>query len=688
MEERIELAVERLKELVREEDLGIFRAYFNSTALFLIYVSDVYAQIKANGGKSPLLSEEELKERNTRLYEDILGDNYAKSFVNPDFAVATLGESLGGILSALAYEMRAVIPFAFEQDAEAFVIRLELFLEIYGLFENSFTDEGREPSFDSVKDALYWYLSDYSDIETERRFAKQFDEKNSFAADIIAESDLRDLSYLYLFGEYVSENELRTAKFVNSLPEELVEKIAFTYTDGFKRGFIQTKKNFDKKETINIRYRLGFERIIKAAIGKFAEMGLKPVIYRAENTLFNGSNFKIGYYGAEANRQCDYDHKEDLGYFLDGHLVTRKIECIEAAFKTVEERCAVFAGPACMETFGETLFEPVNKKANRKYTDEQNKMVVELSSAKGTIMQKFINMEERSFTIIAFPVPEIGEDFEKIFDDTVRINTLDAALYQRIQSTIIDTLDTAEYVHIEGMNGNETDLNVSLSALKNPDKETKFENCVADVNIPVGEVFTSPKLEGTNGILNVRKVFLEGLEYRNLRLEIKDGVIKDYTCSNFDDAGADADKQNRAYIEENILFHHETLPMGEFAIGTNTTAYVVARKYNIEAKMPILIAEKTGPHFAFGDTCYSLEEDVRVFNPDGKEMIAKENSFSLLRTTDRSKAYFQCHTDITIPYDELGLLEAVRADGSRIPVIVEGRFVLEGCEELNRAFDF
>ena len=52
--------------------------------------------------------------------------------------------------------------------------------------------------------------------------------------------------------------------------------------------------------------------------------------------------------------------------------------------------------------------------------------------------------------------------------------------------------------------------------------------------------------------------------------------------------------------------------MGEFAIGTNTTAYVFAAKYGIGDKLPILIAEKMGPHFAVGDTCYSHEEDLEM----------------------------------------------------------------------------
>ena len=108
-------------------------------------------------------------------------------------------------------------------------------------------------------------------------------------------------------------------------------------------------------------------------------------------------------------------------------------------------------------------------------------------------------------------------------------------------------------------------------------------------------------------------------------------------------------KKGRQYFKENVLLNHDTLPIGEFAIGTNTTAYVAAKKYNIADKLPILIAEKMGPHFAVGDTCYSWAEDTPVYNPDGKEIIARDNEVSILRKEDMSKAYFGCHTDITIP---------------------------------------
>ena len=88
-----------------------------------------------------------------------------------------------------------------------------------------------------------------------------------------------------------------------------------------------------------------------------------------------------------------------------------------------------------------------------------------------------------------------------------------------------------------------------------------------------------------------------------------------------------------------------------------------------------------------GDTCYSRSEDHKVYNPDGKEIIARSNEISDLRESQPDQAYFNCHTDITIPYDEIGEIAAVLPDGKRILLIKNGRFVLPGTETLNEAFE-
>ena len=335
-----------------------------------------------------------------------------------------------------------------------------------------------------------------------------------------------------------------------------------------------------------------------------------------------------------------------------------------------------------MEIFGEEPFVPESKENVYTLNEKQQALAVSYANASGEITNTYIKGEERSFTIIAFPIPDIGPNFPEIFKEVIKINTLDYTLYQNIQQKIIEALDQGECVHISGRGENKTDLTVALHPIDDITKETKFENCVADVNIPVGEVFTSPQLKGTNGLLHVTKVYLNELCYHNLEVEFTDGMISDYRCSNFE-----KEEENLKYIKENVLFNHESLPMGEFAIGTNTTAYMVGKKYDINDRLPILIAEKTGPHFAVGDTCYSWAEDTKVYNSDGREIIPRDNEVSILRKEDVSKAYFNCHTDITIPYDELGEISVKCRDGRTITIILDGRFVLPGCEELNKPFD-
>jgi hypothetical protein len=127
--------------------------------------------------------------------------------------------------------------------------------------------------------------------------------------------------------------------------------------------------------------------------------------------------------------------------------------------------------------------------------------------------------------------------------------------------------------------------------------------------------------------------------------------------------------------------------MGEFAIGTNTLAYIVAQKFNILHLLPVLIIEKMGPHFAVGDTCFTFEEDKQVYNPDGKEIIARDNEKTIQRKEDMSKAYTFCHIDITLPYESIGHITAVSKNGINIDILRDERFVLKGTEKLNEPLD-
>lgn len=673
IEERYELAVERIRVMQSENTVPEkYRDYFHQMAAFVQMIDELRTQLLK--GSYQQADQKELAAWNERLYRDILGEAYETSYANPAYAVRMLGEGYGQILSFLYTELRGAIVYTFEGKTEYLDILFELLIEVYNQFEGE-----KVPEESAVRDTVYWYASDYCDVFTADRIREQLDPSESFAVDLILQSDLTDVRYLYQFGEYISENELGTSRHLASLSEETIQKMADVYTEGYRIGFVNTGKDLSKKSVVNIRYVLGFERVIRRAIENFRKMGLEPVIYRSGvSVLTKRQHLKVGYYGGVANKQYEYDHKDDQALFLDRRFAERKLQVMQTAYEHLKDQAAQLAGPACMEVFGEEPFAPESKGEALKLTKKQNEIMLSFDSRQSQMVNTYIPGDERSFTIIAYPVPEIGEQYEEIFDEIIKINTLDASTYERVQQTLIDALDRGTHVKILGAGDNRTDLTVQLYPLKDPLKETIFENCVADVNIPVGEVFTSPVLEGTNGVLHVSKVYLNELQYKDLELTFSNGMIADYTCKNFE-----REMENKEYIRENVLYRHPTLPLGEFAIGTNTTAYVAAKKYGIEEKMPILIAEKMGPHFAVGDTCYSWSEDIKVYNPNGKEIVARDNSVSLKRKEDVSKAYFHCHTDITIPYEELGKIAVITKDGTEILLLENGKFVLPGTEILN-----
>lgn len=676
LEERFELVKERIRDMQQEMDVPErFMGFFKEMTPFLNYVLNLHEKIQEGWLDQASLAE--LQKNNQALYEGILSGAYETSYANPAYAVRMLREDYGRLLSFLAAEVRGIVAYAYEDRLFDMTVIMELYVQIYNLLE-----EPVVPA-EEIKDTLYWYVSDYSEEMAGRRIREAVDPSLDFAVRIICGNDLTDLRYLYKYGEYVTENELAMAEYLNSFSENELQDMARTFTEGYRIGFINGRKDITKKNSVNIRYQLGFEPIVKRAVLQFEKMGLKPVIYRsAVHAVNKKQHHRIGYYGAVPNKQFDYDHKDDAALFLDQEFVQRKLRVMQVAYEQVKELAGTHGGPAVIETFGEKPFTPENKKEAFSLTPHQQKLQVTYDNEAGQIVNRYIKGEERSFTIIAYPVCEIGEKFKEIFRETVRLNTLDYRLYQNIQQKLINALDEGCEVKIKGRGVNHTEMTVCLHELKCPEKQTNFENCVADVNIPVGEVFTSPVLCGTNGVLHVSGVYLDGLYYKDLKLTFTDGKVSDYTCGNFPD-----EEENRNYIKENILFHHDMLPLGEFAIGTNTTAYVMAKKYQIEDILPILIAEKMGPHFAVGDTCYSWSEDTAVYNPDGKEIIARDNEVSILRRIDAGKAYFGCHTDITIPYEELGEITVVKKDGSLIPIIEDSRFVLPGTEELNRVLE-
>ena len=361
--ERYELAKERIAQIPDEKMVEEpYCDFFTKEAMFLQQV--IHVMDHGIAGKNL----EELQEQNHELYQDILPENYENSYGNPAYAQKMLGE-YGKVFTFLYTELHGTIAYAFEKKAWDLTVVLELFLEIY----SAFTQE-EIPAEKQVKEILVSYVNDYCQDMVENRIREAIDPENNFVVEMIMDSDLSDLSYLYQSGEYVSENELKTAEFMNSLSQREIDEMARTYTEGYRMGFITGRKDITKKKTVNIRYHLGFERMVKAAVLQFREMGLQTVIYRHALHAVNRRNqFRNGFTGGIANPQFDYDHRQDSALFLDPDFVKRKLRAMQTSYDEYADLADVHGGPAVIETFGEKPFSPVSKPESWAFTEAQQK---------------------------------------------------------------------------------------------------------------------------------------------------------------------------------------------------------------------------------------------------------------------------------------------------------------------------
>ncbi|MHA2364811.1 MAG: aminopeptidase [Candidatus Hodarchaeales archaeon] len=635
-------------------------SFFNHTADKILRLCDVEKSL--NNGY--FLSKEfnDLLNENNNLYSELTSNNYKYSYANPTYSVSVFGKSFGQLLSFFYKQFRNYIEYAYTHTIYKMYEYNELFIEVYKFIKEN------ELDYEKIKEIITRPNFTTNSRDNYIKYKQRHDQNYRYYTDILENADLTDLRYLFTTGHYIGDNEIKIAQFLKQYPIEKIQNLAKEIVKAYQKSFNYQKKDITKKSTIGLIYKIGLERIFREIIKEFRKINLETTVVSAHST--------------NINKQYAYDHKFDRSLYLSDEYTTVLSNRFEKGLERNKSLLAEYSGFLYIVKFGEKPFTPVQKKNNLKLNETQRKLSLKLNNIINQIYRKYINTTETSFCMVAFPVPEIGEKFEEIFEGTIEINMLDSDKYERIQQKIIDAIDSANYIHVKGKEGNETNLQIKLHELNNSE-ETNFINGGATSNIPVGEIFTSPKLNGSNGILHVEEAYLAGFRYENLKIIIKDGYTTNFTCTNFD-----SDEENKKYLTENLLFPHKTLPIGEFAIGTNTLAYAFSRKYKIMNVLTMLILEKTGPHIALGDTCFARSEDFERYNQiNNKLFIATDNEKSILRKTNITEAYTNTHKDITIPYDSIDFISATTGNGERIDIIKNGKFVLDGTHELNEPLE-
>lgn len=477
---------------------------------------------------------------------------------------------------------------------------------------------------------------------------------------ILMTANRNSTDWMEKYGLSVSEEEKKMMRFWFSLTQERLVQMADQIIKAFLHGFISQSRERGNRRHVRLSYQLGQEALARQLVIKLKEKGMVPVVTKP------GTMDSL----QEKTRKEAFADLcvDDLQPIIQGY---------KEAMKSHRD--------VLLDTCGMIGIGQFGKKSEPMATDQVNvtPSIQGAKEAAGTHLYylaeqekislegEYIKPSEISFCRVAFPDLHTGEYFEDIFQSFFQLYLMDSEPYELAQQTLIDSMDRCSQIELKGCEGNLTNLTVSLFSIEDEERQTKFLNCGGDLNIPFGEVFTTPKLTGTNGLLHIPSICLKGMFYHELKLWFEEGIVKKVECL-----------EGEEYVRNTLFQGSDYVPVGEFAIGTNTYAYRLARKYELEERLPILISEKTGPHLALGDSCFAKAEQVPVYNMyDKKEMVCRENEGSFKNGGNRRYCGF--HVDITLPYGQIEYVRGRTWRGEIIPLIKMGKFVVEGAKRLN-----
>lgn len=185
-----------------------------------------------------------------------------------------------------------------------------------------------------------------------------------------------------------------------------------------------------------------------------------------------------------------------------------------------------------------------------------------------------IRVPHTRWVVLRYPTPAMAQaskmSMEAFEDYYFNVCTLDYAKMSRAMDALVTRLNAADKVHILGKG---TDLTFSIKGLP-------AIKCDGRINIPDGEVFTTPVRDSVNGVITYNTPSLHmGTQFENIRLTFRDGRITEVD-------GSDAARLNTIFdTDEGARY------VGEFAFGVNP--------YITEPMLDTLFDEKIAGSFHF-----------------------------------------------------------------------------------------
>lgn len=194
------------------------------------------------------------------------------------------------------------------------------------------------------------------------------------------------------------------------------------------------------------------------------------------------------------------------------------------------------------------------KASNNKF--ETSDICAEAKKANDLYYVEPVEMKQRvnhtKWCLLAYPTPAFAQSAnmstEAFTDLYFKVCTLDYSKMSKAMDALVELMEKTDKVRIVGK---DTDLTFSI-------KGQKAIKCDGKMNIPDGEVYTSPIKNSMNGVIHYNIPTLEnGIRFDDVRFVIKDGKIIEATSSNTKELN------NILNTDEGARY------FGEFAIGVN-----------------------------------------------------------------------------------------------------------------------
>lgn len=188
----------------------------------------------------------------------------------------SLSKEYAPLMDLLSAELRSLGYLAAQSRLEEFLIRLELFAEVYGICVYEWQEEKKLPTGQTLRECLYWYVHDYADMALLQELQYLEKPKEASLYQSLQKYKPQEEARLYQYGLVVTAKERGLYEWLQGISAEEVEAWAMGLAEEIVELInADTPETFEKR--ILLQYPVGYEKLMCALMRKLRELELVVV---------------------------------------------------------------------------------------------------------------------------------------------------------------------------------------------------------------------------------------------------------------------------------------------------------------------------------------------------------------------------------------------------------------------------